>query len=188
MKLALAVAATLLSCLALAQDASLCDAGSPVDRVQITEKVGGIICKKGDEVLILPEKAVKREHLFHAGVSVGMPYFGYNVMYAQLKDGKPLLHVTTSIEGSLGANGVSVEAGSHFRKNSIFAGGTMRYYNGVTDQRGFMAGPTIGLAGTRSRVTGSVSFSYLAGYDTRVGGLVQGPELSLGLRVRLFRK
>jgi hypothetical protein len=172
-----------------AQDSSLCDQSSKIDRVQITEKVDGIICKDGEDVLVIPEKEVKTEHLVYAGFSMGMPWIlGGDVTYANRVNGRANYHITGALLGSLGANGVKLEYGKHPFKNSFFVGATGTYYQGLIGQYGLMAGPTIGFAGTRSGITGQIGLSLLGGHDTRAGGFTTMPEVTMGLRIRLFKK
>lgn len=174
--------------LAHAQDSTYCDQNSPVDRIQITEKVEGIICKDGEDVLIIPEKEVKTEHLVYAGFSMGMPWLlAGDITYANRVNGRANYHVTGTLAGSLGANGVKLEYGKHPFKNSFFVGATGTYYQGVVGQYGLMAGPTVGFAGTRSRITGQIGLSFLGGYDARAARFQTMPEVTMGLRIRLFK-
>lgn len=189
MKIISVLASILVVNFAHAQDSSHCDQNSPIDRIQVTEKVEGIICKNGEDVLVIPEKEVKTEHLLYAGFSMGMPWLlGAEATYANRINGRANYHITGSLVGSLGANGVKLEYGKHPFKNSFFIGGTSTYYKGLIGEYGLMAGPTLGFAGTRTRITGQIGLSFLGGYDTRAGGFTTMPELTMGLRIRLFKK
>jgi hypothetical protein len=179
---------SLFSLSSFAQSLAECD--GHIDQTIIDtgkEKVTALICQQGDDVLLMTDKPVKKEHLVYAGLNVGMPYFGMAATYAQNRDGRPFLHVTSTLDGSLGANGIRLEAGKHPFHNALFAGASIRGYDSANKQYGLVAGPTIGLAGTRSRVTGYLSLSYMVGYDQRVGGMTHSPELSMGVRLRLFK-
>lgn len=188
MKLLLFAILSFLSLSAVAQSLSDCD--GHIDQTVIDtgkEKVSAMVCQQGEDVLLIADQPVKKEHLVYAGLNAGMPYFGMAATYAQNRNGKPFLHVTSTFEGSLGANGIRLEAGRHPFHNALFAGASARGYDSGVQQYGLVVGPTIGLQGTRSRVTGYLSLSYMVGYDQRVGGVTHSPELSTGLRIRLFK-
>jgi hypothetical protein len=152
------------------------------------EDIPAVVCKQGEDLLILPDRPVKTTHLIYGGVNIGMPYLGVGLTYAQMRDNRQKFHLSTNLEGSLGSNGVSVQAGLHPWGNSLYAGGTTRYYNGLPGEFGYQLGPSLGISTAGKRVAGHVSISYLAGYDSRMGGLNMQPEVSLGLRIRLFKK
>lgn len=168
----------------------LCDEGTiEQDILQTTnEDIPAVVCKNGEDLLVLPDRPVPTKHLVYGGVNIGMPYLGVGLTYAQMKENRQKFHLSANLEGSLGSNGVSLQGGVHPWGNSLFAGGTTRYYNGLPGENGFQLGPTIGLSTARRRVAGHVSLSLLGGYDSRQGGATLSPELSMGLRIRLFKK
>lgn len=168
----------------------LCDEGTiEQDIIQIEkEDIPAIVCKDGEDLLVLPDRPVPTTHLVYGGVNIGMPYLGVGLTYAQMKDNRQKFHLSANLEGSLGSNGVSLQGGYHPWGNSLFAGGTTRYYNGLPGENGFQIGPTLGISTAGRRVAGHVSLSLLGGYDSRQASTTVAPEISLGLRIRLFKK
>ncbi len=167
-----------------------CDKNSPIDEHTLSTpsgEVAAIVCKNGDDVLVLTENPVPKEHLLYGGVYLGMPYLGMGLTYSQLNHGKQDFHISATLEGSLGSNGLSIQYGKHPFGNSIFYGGTIRGYNGLPGEKGFNLGPTLGLSGGSRRITGLISLSLLGGYNTRMDRMTVDPELSMGLRIRLFK-
>lgn len=190
MKQLLALGLLILSMQSLAFDTDQCDQDSPIDEKTLVTPDGdvpAIICKQGEDVLVLTETPVPKKNLLYGGVYLGMPYLGMGLTYSQLQNGRQNFHISATLEGSLGSNGLSIQYGKHPFGNSVFYGGTLRGYNGLPGEKGFNLGPTVGLSGGSRRITGLISLSLLGGYDTRMGRITLGPELSMGLRIRLFK-
>jgi|GEM_PF-2667090 hypothetical protein len=182
----------LISLYAEAQVTDQCDPSSPQER-QILEIPNGapveaLICHQGDDVLVLTEKPTKHTHLIHAGVNLGMPWLlGAGVTYTKLKSGRQDYHVSVNLDGSLGGNGISTVYGKHPFGNSFYVGGAMRGYKTLPGEGGFQMGPTVGLSGGKGVITGYVGLSFLGTYDSRAGMKAE-PDISMGIRIRLFRK
>jgi hypothetical protein len=175
----------------LAFETDLCDHHLPIDHHQLNTPNGdipAIVCQQGDDILVLTDEPVPKEHLLYGGVSLGMPYVGMGLTYSHLNNGKQNFHVSATLEGSLGSNGLSIQYGKHPFGNAVFYGGTVRGYRGLPGEGGFQLGPTIGLSGGSKRITGLISLNLLAGYDSRMARLTVAPELSMGLRIRLLKK
>jgi hypothetical protein len=171
-----------------AEEEPLCQDAQTVENIMLEideHEIAATICQLDDEIILLSDRPVKKDHLVYAGLNVGLPYMGYHLMYAQNRNGKPFLHVTTAVDSSLGGSSFRIETGRHNFSNSLFSGGTLRLYQGLHEERAMMIGPTIGIAGTRSRVAGHVSLSYLAIYNSKIDGMQHGPEFSMGVRLRL---
>jgi len=145
------------------------------------------MCTKGNDLLILPERPVKKSYLLYGGLQIGIPYLGFGLTYVEQKNGKQDIHLNANLEGSLGSNGVSIQYGKHPFKNLFFYGATARAYLGVPGEKGVEMGPTVGLMGGEKLITGFLTLSVLGGYNTRMDSLTLNPELSVGLRVRLFK-
>ena len=167
-----------------------CDQDSPIDFHELPTPEGfipAVICKQGSDVLVMTDRPVSRQHLLYGGVNIGMPYIGMGLTYSQLNSERQNFHISATLEGSLGSNGLSIQYGKHPFGNSFYVGGTGRGYRGLPGETGFELGPTIGVSGGSSRITGQISLSYLAGYNTRMGRMTNSPELSMGIRIRLFK-
>lgn len=189
MKQLLSIAMLIFSIHAFAFETELCDKNSPIDTQQLMTpegEVNALICKQGEDVLVLTEEPVPKEHLLYGGVNLGMPFLGMGLTYSQLSQGRQNFHISANLEGSLGSNGMSIQYGKHPFGNSVFYGGTIRGFKGIPGDRGFQLGPTVGLSGGSWRVTGLVSLSLLGGIESRAGFTVM-PEFSMGLRIRLFK-
>lgn len=177
---------------ALAQEATpqVCDGKSAIERVEIEtgkEKVDAQLCQQGDEVVIVTDKPVRRQHLLYGGLNLGLPYMGLELSYVQKKDERQVFHISSALEGSVGANGIDLRGGYHPWGNALFIGGTARGYQGLPGEGGFQAGPTIGLSTGGRIISGHVGLSFLAGYDSRVEGMAYSPEFVIGLRIRLLK-
>lgn len=176
---------------ALAFETELCDKNSPIDQHQLITpdgEISAVVCQQGKDILVLTEQPVPKEHLLYGGVSLGMPYLGMGLTYSQLNSGRQNFHISASLEGSLGSNGLAIQYGKHPFGNSVFYGGTVRGYRGLPGEGGFQIGPSIGLSGGSKRITGMISLNLLGGYDSRMGQMTMSPEYSMGLRIRLFKK
>jgi hypothetical protein len=176
-----------------AVDTDQCDPSSPQERHVISTpdaaNVEAVVCQQGDDVLVLTDAPIDRHHLLYAGLNLGMPWLvSGGLTYSQLKNGKQNFHISANLDGSLGGNGISAIYGKHPFGNSIFYGGIARGYKGLPGEGGFQMGPSIGISGGKSIITGHITLSYVAGYDSRnPTGLSATPEVSLGLRIRLFK-
>ena len=181
-----------LSLYSYAEANELCDNNSPVEVHQITTPGGDFeatICQQGKDVLVLSDRPIEKNHLLYAGLNMGMPWLlAGGLTYSQLRQGRQEFHIAANLEGSLGGNGVSVEYGKHPFGNSIYYGGLVRGYKGLPGEGGFQMGPMVGVSGGKRAITGHISLGFLGGYDSRVGQATLVPEVSLGLRIRLFRK
>lgn len=60
-------------------------------------------------------------------------------------------------------------------------------YKTLPGEGGFQMGPTVGLSGGKGVITGYVGLSFLGTYDSRAG-IKAEPDISMGIRIRLFRK
>lgn len=172
---------------------------SPQERQVISTpdavNVKAVVCQQGDDVIVMTDTPIDRQHLIYAGLSLGMPWLvSGGLTYAQLKNGRQNFHISANLDGSLGGNGISSTFGKHPFGNTIFYGGSARGYQGLPGEGGFQMGPSIGISGGKKFITGHitlsymVTLSYMAGYDSRVGGFSHTPEISMGLRIRLFKK
>jgi hypothetical protein len=191
MKILTLATLALISFNTLAADIGQCDKDSPIDRQQLSTpdgEVEAVVCKQGEDVLVLTETPVSKEHLIYGGVSIGMPWLGMGLTYSQLNNGRQNFHISATLDGSLGGNGVSIQYGKHPFGNSLFYGGTVREYYGLPGERGYQIGPTVGLSGGSKRITGVVSISMLGEYNTRTVRATLAPEVSMGIRIRLFKK
>ena len=176
-----------------AEETDQCDPSSPQERHVIStpdaENVEAVVCQQGDDVLVMTDTPIDRQHLLYAGLNLGMPWLvSGGLTYAQLKNGKQNFHISANLDGSLGGNGISSTFGKHPFGNSIFYGASARGYRGLPGEGGFQMGPSIGISGGKKLITGHITLSYMAGYDSRVGGFSHTPEISMGLRIRLFKK
>ncbi len=181
-----------LSLYSYAEANELCDKNSPIDIHQITTPGGDFeatVCQQGEDVLILSDRPIERNHLIYAGLNIGMPWLlGAGLTYSQLRQGRQQFHIAANLDGSLGGNGISAEYGQHPFGNSIYYGGLVRGYKGLPGEGGFQMGPMVGISGGKRAITGHISVGFLGGYDSRVGGAQFSPEISMGLRIRLFKK
>lgn len=182
----------LISIHAQAEVAEHCDPSSPQERqvIEIPDEapVEALICHQGDDFLVLADRPTKHKHLLHAGINLGMPWLlGAGVTYAKLKNGRQDYHISVNLDGSLGGNGISSVYGKHPFGNSFYVGGTMRGYKTLPGEGGFQMGPTVGLSGGKGIITGHLGLSFLGSYDSRAGMKAE-PDISMGIRIRLFRK
>lgn len=145
------------------------------------------LCQQGDEVVLVTDEPINRQHLLYGGLNLGLPYLGMELTYVQKKGNEQIFHISSALEGSLGSNGIAVRGGYHPFGNAFFIGGTARGYQGLPGEGGLQAGPTIGLSTGGRLISGHVGVSFLAGYDSRVGGMTYSPEFVMGLRIRLLK-
>jgi hypothetical protein len=174
-----------------ALDRDECDLDSPIDTHVISTPEGDvptIVCKSGQDLILVTDQPVSRKHLLYGGLNIGMPYLGMGLTYSELKNERQDFHISANIEGSLGSNGISVQYGKHPFGNLFFYGASGRVYQGLPGEKGFDLGPTVGLSGGSKRITGFVSLSFMSGYNTRMDSATFNPEVSMGLRIRLFKK
>lgn len=170
-----------------------CDPSSPQERHVIStpdkENFEAVVCEQGQDILVITDTPINRQHLLYVGLNLGMPWLtSGSLTFAQLRNNQQNFHISANLDGSLGGNGLSSTFGKHPFGNSIFFGGSARGYKGLPGEGGFQMGPSVGISGGRRFITGHITLSYMTGYDSRVGGITQSPELSMGLRIRLFKK
>ncbi len=146
------------------------------------------LCQSEDEVTILSDTPIKREHLLYAGLNLGLPFMGVELTYVQLRDQAQFFHTSLALEGSLGGSALTLRGGYHPFGNGLYAGGLARGYEGLPGDWGFMVGPTLGIAGGKKFLTGQLGISYVGGYDSRVGEATFAPDITLGIRIRLFKQ
>ncbi len=170
-----------------------CDAESPQERLFITssqqENIETVICQQGKDILVMTETPVNRQHLLYAGLNFGMPWLlSAGVTYVQLINSKQIFHISSNLDGSLGGNGLSASFGKHLLGGPLFVGASTRAYKGLPGEWGTQIGPSFGISGGKKFLTGHITVDLMTGYDSRMGRIASSPELSMGLRIRLFKK
>ncbi len=142
------------------------------------------VCMNGKDVVVKSENPVPVQHLVYAGIHLGIPLFGYDLTYMQLKNGKPNFHIAYDAETNLQAVSHGVRFGIHPKQTAFFYGGEVRAYS-TTHQNGMMITPQAGFMGNKKFIT----FNATVGMGFYKEGPNYGatPELNLGIRIRLFK-